>query len=281
MVQKLSAAQTFAQAPWAQLDASVLTRARSVPTMLNPAEEKLYYWLAAHWLRGTGDIVDLGCFAGGSTARLAEGLRAGRHPGHIHAFDRFTARPRNKENILYPHGIAPFSGHDILPLARRLLAPWDDLVTLHPGEIEDNGWQGRPIELLTIDAGKTAASADAIAEIFFPHLLPGQSIVVQQDFFHTSQPWLAAQMQRLSAFFTPLALCKQTAMVFQCRTRPDTPSLHAARTARLTDDDLVADIRSAQKWLRRYSRPWRFLHLTQAVEKNPGAREAWRFRSAP
>lgn len=127
--------QPFADQPWRDVANSVLKQADKVPTMLHRQEQKLYYWLTRNQIGGAGAVVDLGAFAGGSTARLAQGLEDAGSPAMLHAYDRFTVDPVTKQKYLYANGIAPFDGNDLLPLARRLLAPWAHRLTLHPGEI--------------------------------------------------------------------------------------------------------------------------------------------------
>ena len=166
----------FDVAPWSRLLERALGPARKVPTMLSAEEQLLYYWIAAFWAEGAGEMVDLGCFAGGSTARLAEGARVAGLTTGLHAFDRFTAHEAAKEGLLYQNGIAPFEGDDILPLAQSLLSPWGERVHFHRGEIDQMSWDGGSIEVLVMDASKKAQTMDRMSETFMPHLLPGRSL---------------------------------------------------------------------------------------------------------
>lgn len=263
--------------PWARLLERALGQARNVPTMLSDDEQKLYYWLTAFWAEGVGEIVDLGCFAGGSTARLAEGHRVAELTSGIHAYDRFTAQDDVKTAILYPQGIAPFEGEDILPLARNLLAPWQPHVIFHKGEIDHLGWGGGAIELLVMDASKAAATGDAMAEAFFPHLVSGASIVVQQDFLHWSQPWVPAQMEALSGYFRPLAHAPRDTMVFLCEKVPDAAALAAARIAGRDDGALDAALASAEARYAEWGLAPRLQDMRKALEANPGKRRAFQF----
>ncbi len=192
--------------------------------MLSKEEQKLYFWLARDWARGMGATVDLGCFVGGSTARLAEGHRQAGHVTEIYAFDRFTAAQKAKRKHLYDKGIAVFGGHDTLPLAQSLLPEWSTQIQLVPGEIEDALWPKNPTEILVVDAGKAAVTADAIAQLFFPGLIAGNSVVVQQDLARWNQPWLAVQMALLSDHFQPVCRCGSgTTVVFLCTKPPTNP----------------------------------------------------------
>jgi len=250
--------------------------AAGVPTMLSREEQALYLMLGATaTATGAGAIVDLGCFAGGSTARLAEGARRAGSSAPIHAFDRFTADERAKAGILYRQGIPPFEGADIFPLARRLLAPWAPAITFHRGEIDRLGWDGGPIGLLVMDASKSDATMDRMAETFFPHLIPGRSLVVQQDYLHWSQPWVPAQMERLAGAFAPLAFVPRDTVVFRCTARPD---MAAGRTEGLSDAALLAALSAAAHRLAPLGIAGRLEETAAALRANPGKRRAFRFR---
>lgn len=270
--------EACAARPWMRLLDRALGPSRDVPTMLSVEEQKLYYWLAAFWAEGAGAIVDLGCFAGGSTARLAEGRRAAGHGGAVHAFDRFTADETAKRGILYPQGVPAFEGPDILPLARRLLAPWEGLVSLHRGEIDAADWAEGPIEVLVMDASKTAATGDAMAGIFFPHLIAGRSLIVQQDYLHWSQPWVPAQMEALAKCVRPVAHAPRDTVVFLVEQVPDDGALSAARIAGLEDTALDAHLAAAEARLGRFGLAPRLAETRAALAANPGERRAFAFR---
>jgi hypothetical protein len=263
--------------PWRRLIERALGPAHDVPTMLSTEEQKLYYWLTAFWAEGAGAIVDLGCFAGGSTARLAEGRRVAGLTPAIHAFDRFTADAHTKEAILYRQGVAPFDGDDILPLAQAALAPWAPDIVFHRGEIDRMDWQGGAIELLVMDASKTVESGDAMAATFFPHLVPGDSLVVQQDCLHWSQPWVPAQMERLGACFRPVAHAPRDTVVFLCERAPGAQELAAARIAPLDDAALDASLAAAGAWLAPLGLAGRIEQTRGSLAANPGKRRAFQF----
>lgn len=271
----------FAEAPWGAIRWRAFGAARDVPTMLSRQERKLYLWLGQHWATGTGAIVDLGCFVGGSTAYLAQGAARARHAAPIHAFDRFRASEEVKELLLYPSGIDRFDGDDIEPLARSLLAPWDPQIVLHPGEIEEQSWDGSPIEILAIDAAKTAASADRMAEMFFPHLIPGRSIVVQQDFLHWKVPWIPAQMERMSEAFRPVAFCPRDTMAYLC-VAPVTPAvLKAGRVSGLRDRALQEGLLAARERLAPFGLEDRLESMCRGLALNPHKRRAKDFTFRP
>ncbi|WP_068118655.1 hypothetical protein [Tropicimonas marinistellae] len=272
------ATEALLSRPWTHLLDRALDKARTVPTMLSGQEQQLYYWLTAFWAEGAGAIVDLGCFAGGSTARLAQGLAVAGLDSRVAAFDRFTAGEDVKHSVLYRQGVAPFDGADILPLAKDLLAPWSEWIDLHRGEIDQLGWAGGPIEILVMDASKAACTMDRMSETFLPHLVPGRSLVVQQDFLHWSQPWVPAQMELLSEYFTPLVHVPRDTMVFLCHGSPPADSLALARSDDLSDSDLLGLLAAAKL---RYT-PWgladRLQETIDGLRNNPGLRRAHQFQ---
>ena len=142
----------IAKRPWLALRNVDLGKAATVPSMLNPEEARFYVWLARSMAHVPGAIVDLGCFAGGSTAYLAEGNRQGGGSAQIYAYDQFGASEKAKARQLYAKGVTPFEGNDILPLAKDFLAPWAPNIQFRPGRIEDNDWDEGAISLLVLDA---------------------------------------------------------------------------------------------------------------------------------
>lgn len=269
-------ADMFAAHPWREVSHPELDAALAVPSMLSAEEAQLYFWLARDWSTGAGATVDLGTFAGGSAARLAAGHRAAGHPTPVIGYDQFTADENVKQRFLYPAGVAPFKGRDILMLAHRMLTRWKPAIELRAGDIQEQTWTGGPIELLVIDAAKSTALADHIAAEFFPALIPGRSIVVQQDFLHRVQPWLAAQMFLLSDYFTPLARVPRDCMVFLCTDIPPPAALAAARTALLDDAALVRLVRRAARLYQPLAGRYWFANMVRKLRANPGERTAWK-----
>jgi SAM-dependent methyltransferase len=119
----------FHPKPWRSLEGTAMGCAVDVPTMLSPKEIRFYFWLARRMADVKGAIADLGCFAGGSTAYLAEGNRQGGGEARVFAFDQFTASEEVKQRQLYSKGVAAFEGSDILPLAKTLLAPGHQILS--------------------------------------------------------------------------------------------------------------------------------------------------------
>ncbi|WP_226783215.1 hypothetical protein [Oceaniglobus trochenteri] len=273
-----AACARFRGRPWRRIDLSQLADVLRVPTMLAGEEQQFYLWLTRDWMEGDGAVVDLGACVGGSTARLAEGHRIAGRGGRIYAYDRFRADDRLKARLLYPGGVAPFEGQDAFRVARRLLAPWRDRTILMRGEIQDVGWRGGPIAVLAIDAFKQVALIDRMVADFFPALVPGRSIVVQQDFLHWSQPWLCALMDRFGDAFQRLCHVPNDTVAYLLR-RPMTASrIEAARIGGIGDDELFAAIARTRRVMTGWNLSHRFDAMEAGLRANPGARVAWKMR---
>lgn len=236
----------FKDAPWKSLDPALLAEASKVPTMLAADEQQFYAWITSEWMQDAGAVVDLGCFAGGSTARLAAGHQKAGHDGLIYAYDLFRADERVKKSILYAQGIPEFSGDDILDLTIDLLTPWTERISLHPGQIEDQVWDEGPIEILVMDASKTMQTMEEMTRIFFPSLIPGHSLVVQQDYLFWRLPWIAIQMELLSDYFTPLAYVPDNTVAFLNTKQIDDEALERAMVTPLPVEQRIDALKSAQ-----------------------------------
>jgi hypothetical protein len=176
----------------------------SVPTMLVPDELRLLHHLAETCYSGLGVIVDGGSFLGGSTVALADGLR--RNPQRrrlgeekvIHAFDRFEVEEYTRE-LFFPESAA---GTSFRARFESNIAPYADLIEVHAGDILDHEWKGGPIEILFIDMAKHWKICDWVTWQFFPHLIPGRSIVVHQDYlYHHWVGWLHVTMELYADYF--------------------------------------------------------------------------------
>lgn len=274
-------AALFARRPWRDVTEAMLAPALRVPSMLGSEEQKLYLWLARDWANGAGEIVDLGSFVGGSTARLAEGVRLAGRDVLVHAYDQFTADETVKQRYLYSAGVPPFEGPDMLHVAHDLLSPWDRRVTFYVGDILRRGWNGDPIEIMAIDASKTDRLTDHTARTFFPSLIPGRSVIIQQDFLHTLQPWLPAQMAMYGDYFRPLIHCPRDCVVYLC-TRRITPedTLDRCISGR-SDEDLTVLIRKSARLLKDHVGRYRFARQIRALRASPGIRVSWQMSRNP
>ncbi|MCX7286111.1 MAG: hypothetical protein NTW20_00730, partial [Rhodobacterales bacterium] len=266
--------------PWTGVSASDMASGVVVPSMLSHEESQLYHWLGRS-VQGDGATVDLGAFAGGSAARLLSGLALSGRQHHLFAYDHFRSSSAVWAKHLTGFPVPRTDDNDILPIARQHLAPWAGKVTFCPGDIAASHWTGGPIEILAVDAAKGSAIADHIAAEFFPALVPGRSILIQQDYLMAAQPWLPAQMVMLADHFLPLAKVDKDCVAFLCLSVPAPDALAAARTDVLTDGQLMQRVRSAAKWHDGVIPRDRFKAMLDKVRAHPGVRLAWQMRRDP
>ena len=194
----------------------------SVTTMLSTSERTLLYWLARNDYTGAGEIVDGGCFVGGSTISLAHGLLDGGHAGErprIHVYDLFTSDPYMIEYYFKPLGITCTNGESFRPFFDANTSSVASLLQVNQGDIRQIGWTGEPIEILFIDISKHWSINDVLLTDFFPYLIPGRSVVIQQDFVFEWCPWLAVTMEYLADHFEYVAFVEHNSTVYR-HTRP-------------------------------------------------------------
>jgi predicted O-methyltransferase YrrM len=265
----------FAGRPWRKVPGTAFGRAVDVPGMLTEREQRLYLWLARDWAQGAGAIVDLGCFLGGSTAFLAEGRAQAGRPQPIHAFDRFRISDDLAARYLKGPGLA-----DTSAFVARSLSPWAPEVILHAGDLLEAEWREGPIEVLVVDAAKTVEVADHIARQFYTALIPGRSVVVQQDALHWRQPWVSAQMAWMGAAFVPVGRAGRDLVAYLCVAPVEAPVLEQGRVTGRTDAELMAGLVQAETDLAAIVPPGRIAAQMEALSANPGRRKAKAFRRA-
>jgi len=171
--------------------------------MIGPEERGCYYWLARNWLSGQGCIVDAGCFVGASTFCFAAGAADGGRrtvEGRevVHAYDYFKVVDQYVGDAISRDFRPVAKGESYLDIFEAQTAPYADLIATYPGDFLTHRWCGDPIEILFIDIAKTAALNAHACEEFLPHLIPGRSIIVQQDYCHCWHPYIHIAMEYLS-----------------------------------------------------------------------------------
>ncbi len=185
------------------------------PGMLTLEERALLTRLVATSWRGAGAIIDGGSFLGSSLVAEAEGLQANpvreavdwaRFPEGkpIHGYERgFHPVPRGagaSRRKLYD-GVEQTLGGDLVPALERATEPYRDTIALHIGDLNDQQWDGSPIEIAFIDVCKTARLNAHVSREFLPALVPGASTLIHQDFFFDRLPWIRVTMGHLADYF--------------------------------------------------------------------------------
>ena len=213
-----------------------------VPTMLVERELNYLHWLACN-LEGTGRVVELGCFLGGSTSALAAGLRLNNPSTKpILTYDAFHTPPMDQ-----PHLIAWLGSYGLKPDQRfrdqfdQYNRDWLDQLIIRDGWIPENVTleqeleqypEQEPIELLFIDAAKTWDVHLSILRTFARHL-QADATLVQQDFFDVETPWIPLHMWQLRDVLEPMDVILGTPTVsFRCK---DNLNEHLSQPSALTD----------------------------------------------
>lgn len=194
----------FEPVPWhtVTLDAD----AERCPTMLIPDEQRALVWLARDAFCGSGRIVDAGCFLGGSTVALAQGLIANRRPSAgarpIEVYDLFRVDAFSASAYRDELG-GRAEGASTRDLFDAYVTRFARSLHVHEGDILAEKWYGEPIEVFFIDLAKTWGIQDWLFREYFPHLIPG-AYVVQQDYLFFGCPWIHVGMEVLADAFVPI-----------------------------------------------------------------------------
>ena len=249
--------------------------------LLGLEERKLLYQLARHIYTGEGAVVELGAFCGASTCCLAAGLRDNpRAAGHhVHSYDRFIANePYLVDFIRTQFGEAIEMGQSFAAIFRRATAEFADLIEVHAGDLLEQSWPSdEPIEILFVDVAKTLALSGKVLTEFFPHLTPGKSIVIHQDFYHPTAFYLPVVMDFLSDHFTIIEAGRDWSVVFRLETAIPREKLEIASLYKFSFAQQQAALR---RMMRRVGMPGRdYLRLSEcaAIGTHFGER---RFRTA-
>ena len=190
--------------PW--VEAPIPDDVAATPTMLSLEERTLLHILARDYARGEGAIIDAGCFLGGSTLALASGLAANRRArrrGRVQTYDLFGMHPSFRAD--YPELVADIEGDSIRPRFEEVVGPMLAHVDVHAGDICDAPWTGGPVEVLFVDICKSWEINDHVVREFFPALIPGRGVVIQQDLIHEWLPYLTITMGLFADHFELVA----------------------------------------------------------------------------
>ncbi len=221
----------------------------AVGSMLGYDERVLLRWAARAGNPSSDAVVDLGCFLGGSTLSLARGVAAREGaPSPIHVYDRFVYGEEH-ERTWVPDGMPFAVGASTLPAFERNVRAVRPMLTLHPGDIRAQRWDGAPIGTLFVDIAKTWEVADAVWREFLPALVPGRSIVIQQDLVHWGHPWCAVVMELLADRFEYLGWAWYSSAVYRALRPIAAGDLPASLLRDLSLEDKLALIERAARRL--------------------------------
>lgn len=184
---------------------------RSFPSMLTEGDFAIYFD-AGRKFEFRGSIVDAGCFVGGTTMSLVQGLlvnpRIDTHrdmlDGLIRVYDLFEI----DDDYILGHLKRNYPSRDFEG-QRSFLDVFEDnlrehlgLLDIRAGDVMLSGYSDEsPIEILGVDLCKALPVTDYVVRTFFPRLLD-RSLVIQQDFIHQYHPHIHLSMLLLDDFFS-------------------------------------------------------------------------------
>ncbi len=188
------AVRVIARRPWARMDASRL----AFPITQTTWEERAFlYWAASACYRGEGAVIDAGCLAGSSTHALGLGLMenprvsAGRH---LHAYDLFRFEDYMRGAFSTIGEGNRTVGESFLDLFERLTGEVSGVTHVHAGDFLKERWGGGAVEILFVDLAKNWELEQHCSATFMPAMIPGRSLLIQQDYFHVWCPWIHLRM---------------------------------------------------------------------------------------
>ncbi|MDY6939614.1 MAG: hypothetical protein SWY16_18425 [Cyanobacteriota bacterium] len=215
--------EALKQRPWRSQEYNPSgNRLWTVPSMLIDEEKKMLSYITQYVFEGKGHILDLGCSIGGSTAFLSHGLSNNSYSNYwkIHSFDLFQVGNYERKTFFPLHNIEIPADSNMFPLFQKHTAPWSQLIEVHAGNILDYAWSGESIEILFVDIMKSAELYDYVIETFFPCLIPGESIIILQDYlFVSSGPWHIVLMELLKDKITRISHTAINSVIYLCTDR--------------------------------------------------------------
>lgn len=212
--------------------------ALSVPSMMSVPEKRFLYGLASTYYEGAGVIIDAGIFLGASTRCFGEGIQANprfqsivkRWKRPVISFERGLVNPgmpaffqRNKVKF------AGAVGDSFESEVRRNIEPVSKFIDLRMGDILETSQGEEPVEILFLDVLKLPELSSFVLRRFLPRLIPGRSIVIQQDYFYERLPYIKTQQELLGDYFEFVGEIGSTA-VFRCVRQIDAAALEGLDT---------------------------------------------------
>lgn len=194
----------------------------SIPTMLAPQEQEMLYLLAKQYYTGAGAIFDAGICLGGCTASLARGLAA--RPALpdvrpiIWAYELGLAdEDYVTEFIRNNFGEVRHRGDSFVDIIQKNIdaMPCREAIRFFPGDILEQPWP-ETIEIMFLDVCKTQAINFAMQKLF-SRLIPGQSLLIQQDYVHAWHPYIHTTMGYLAHYFEPVGIALYSSFVFRLK----------------------------------------------------------------
>ncbi len=205
-------------------DIDLPAQVTEIPALLNIHERRLLYYVAKEIFKGWGSFVDAGCFVGGSTVAICEGLSENKNlkdkSGYLHTYDRFVVDGSMKKSqriIDAMYGDATDDG--FYRAFQKHTQKHKDLITLHRGDLMSEQWDGSPIEVHFLDVAKTWDLTKWIMKHHYSCFKPG-TILIHQDYYDPRSYWLPLTVGFLSDYFELIENVESSTAVFLCTETP-------------------------------------------------------------
>ena len=190
-----------------------------IPSMLTPEEKILLYLLAKYYYTGEGKIFDAGIFYGGCTEAFLRGLlennKQAAKTKQIWAYE-YGYLNNNYENRIQTNtlGMKPLK-NDFTNITFSYLNTLGhyDKVNFIQGDILKMQYPDK-IEIMFLDACKTPEVNFRMQQLF-TRLIPGKSIVIQQDYVYNLLPYIKVTMGYLKDYFEFVGATAWNSAVFK------------------------------------------------------------------
>lgn len=174
--------------------------------MTTRAEQEYFLHYGKNLYSGQGEIVDLGCWMGSTTIPLVKGLLQNtifaESSRKIYAYDTFIWFDVMRESVAGTNLVGKYKdGDSFLDEYKRRTSKYAASIEIRAGDLKEIGWNGDKIEFLLVDAMKNWELTSAILKDFYTQLIPGKSLVLQQDFSHYFTPWIHLVHWHLREYF--------------------------------------------------------------------------------
>jgi hypothetical protein len=226
--------------------------------MLEVSEQKLLYLLARDYYDGAGEIIDAGAFCGASSYALAAGVadnqRVSKKDGRVHSYDlfqieepytleyiqnvfysRYTSKGEKRYPLLDVH-----KGDSFLDVFLFQTQRYSDIIRFHAGSLLEVRWSKLPISLLFIDCAKTLEVQKHIVKQFMSSQISGNSILVQQDFYHPWHPYIHVLMEYLEEYFEIIVPSAGSTRAYKLVKSIPRRIIQRASTFDFADEEIVA-----------------------------------------